>query len=169
MDIFDLLKQLKNEIKPDKDFVLYSRRKLMVDLSNQSFFLQKRTRSIFWQMIYSISFTAAIFVFIVGIFSMFKFITPKLGVLNPETIKAEADAIDFQIKISKLIYNTPEKSNVVLKILNNNEKLNTTSSNNNDIENISDLISENKNNLNNLGEASQTQTNINDILDYLSK
>lgn len=167
MDILNLLKQLKNEIKPDKDFMLFSKQKLMAEF-NQEFFVinnNQRIKNVIWQSIYSFAFTAFVLVIIFGAFSLFKNTIFKLNVLDPTAIKAEADAIDFQIQISKLIYNTPQKSNTILNSLLNktNNDLSVQSSTN-------DLNLEAENILKDSEISTGTSViSIDEALDYLSE
>ncbi|MCS6789289.1 MAG: hypothetical protein NZ484_01880 [Patescibacteria group bacterium] len=165
MEIFNLLKQLKNEIKPDKDYMLFSRQRIISEFNQEFFDVSKKIKITIKEIIYSISFTFAMIFIIFGFFVVFKNLTPKLGVLNPEAIKAEADAIDFQIKISKLIYNMPEKSNIILNsVAKNNIKQERDNS-------IINSVLENKDEKQNeLSNSTNTQNiELDQILDYLSQ
>lgn len=117
-DIFKLLKKLKG-IEPDKNYTAISRQKILDEANKEKvlifeaknkFGLMKVFRS------FSLAFTTLII--ILGLFLVIQNITPKFGALNPSVIKAEADAIDFQIQLSRVIYNTPNSSKILNSILN---------------------------------------------------
>jgi hypothetical protein len=112
MDIFELLKQL-NKIEPDKNYTLLSKEKILnIDKKNvEIFYTQPKPKpSVLLRIVYSLSFVFSVFIIIFGAILFFKSFTPNLEALNPQAIKAEADAIDFQIQLSKIIYNTPENN-----------------------------------------------------------
>lgn len=168
MDILNLLKQLKNEIKPDKNFMLFSKQKLMAELNNQEFFVinnNQRIKTAIWQSIYSFVFTAFVLVIIFGAFSLFKNTIFKLNVLDPTAIKAEADAIDFQIQMSKLIYNTPQKSNKILNSLLNKVNNNSNAQSSTDNLNLKteDILKDSE------ISTGTAAISIDEALDYLSE
>jgi hypothetical protein len=112
MDIFELLKQL-NKIEPDKNYTLLSKDKILnIGKKNvEIFYTQPKPKlPVLLRIVYSLSFVFSIFIIIFGAILFFKSFTPNLEALNPQAIKAEADAIDFQIQLSKIIYNTPENN-----------------------------------------------------------
>jgi hypothetical protein len=122
MNIFELLKQL-NRIKPDKNYVLMSKEKILKQVRQNEVFEIKTSlnpsRFIF-RLGYSLAVTFSAFIIIFGTIVLFKSFAPRLEALNPEAIKAEADAIDFQIQLSKIIYNAKENvsKNILLKKIN---------------------------------------------------
>jgi hypothetical protein len=122
MNIFELLKQL-NRIKPDKNYVLISKEKILKQVRQNEVFEIKTSlnpsRFIF-RLGYSLAVTFSAFIIIFGTIVLFKSFAPRLEALNPEAIKAEADAIDFQIQLSKIIYNAKENvsKNILLKKIN---------------------------------------------------
>ncbi|MGC8775713.1 MAG: hypothetical protein ACP5QN_00110 [Minisyncoccia bacterium] len=161
MNILELLKQLKKDIKPDKNFALSLRAKLLTELNQPVFVWQPKKIKIL-QTIYSFGLTFAVLVIILFAFSLFHFLTPKLGALNPEAIKAEADAIDFQIQLSNLIYKAPDQSNIILNpSLNKDIKKELSTSK---TQSSSSLSNENTS-----SSSSSTSLSVDEALDYLSK
>ena len=156
MNIFELLKQL-NKIKPDKNYVLMSKEKILKHQEQNEVFEIKASLNpsrLIFRLSYSLAITFSAFIIIFGAILFFKSFTPKLEALNPQAIKAEADAIDFQIQLSKIIYNAKENNskNTLLK------KISATNT-----EESKTII-----------EASSTETSTNpvsveDVLDILSK
>jgi len=156
MNIFELLKQL-NKIKPNKNYVLMSKEKILKHKEQNEAFEIKASLNpsrLILRLGYSFAITFSAFIIIFGVILFFKSFTPKLEALNPQTIKAEADAIDFQIQLSKIIYNAKENNskNTLLKKITatNTEKSKT-------------IIEAN---------STETPTNpvsIEDVLDILSK
>jgi hypothetical protein len=156
MNIFELLKQL-NKIKPDKNYVLMSKEKILKHQEQNEAFEIKASLNpsrLIFRLSYSLAITFSAFIIIFGAILFFKSFTPKLEALNPQAIKAEADAIDFQIQLSKIIYNAKENNskNILLK------KITATNT-----EESKTII-----------EASSTETSTNpvsveDVLDILSK
>jgi len=156
MNIFELLKQL-NKIKPDKNYVLMSKEKILKHQEQNEVFEIKASLNpsrLIFRLSYSLAITFSAFIIIFGAILFFKSFTPKLEALNPQAIKAEADAIDFQIQLSKIIYNAKENNskNTLLK------KITATNT-----EESKTII-----------EASSTETSTNpvsveDVLDILSK
>jgi hypothetical protein len=156
MNIFELLKQL-NKIKPDKNYVLMSKEKILKHQKQNEVFEIKASLNpprLIFRLGYSLAITFSAFIIIFGAILFFKSFTPKLEALNPQAIKAEADAIDFQIQLSKIIYNAKENNskNTLLK------KISATNT-----EESKTII-----------EASSTETSTNpvsveDVLDILSK
>jgi hypothetical protein len=167
MNILELLKQLKKEIKPDENYVLSSRKQLLDELNSPIFSFRPKIKIL--QTIYSLALTFGVLIIILSAFVLFKNITPKFSVLNPEAIKAEADAIDFQIQLSKIIYNAPEKSGL---ILNSALKQNLSVENKKEIISASSTTSSstlNSSSSESLNQNASSQASIDDILDYLSK
>ena len=156
MNIFELLKQL-NKIKPDKNYVLMSKEKILKHQEQNEAFEIKTSLNpsrLIFRLGYSLAITFSAFIIIFGAILFFKSFTPKLEALNPQAIKAEADAIDFQIQLSKIIYNAKENNskNILLR------KISATNT-----EESKTII-----------EASSTETSTNpvsieDVLDILSK
>lgn len=175
MKILELLKQLKKEIKPDPNYVLNSRNQLLNELNSPIFGFKTKIKILqtIYSFVYSFVLTFGVLVFIISGFVLFKNIIPKFSVLNPEAIKAEADAIDFQIQLSKIIYNTPEKSSLILNsALNKNLNQNLiVSKNQKEIIFNSSTISSSTSSSSpeSLNQNSSTAISIDEVLDYLSK
>jgi hypothetical protein len=157
MNIFELLKQL-NRIKPDKNYVLMSKEKILKQVRQNEVFEIKTSlnpsRFIF-RLGYSLAVTFSAFIIIFGTIVLFKSFAPRLEALNPQAIKAEADAIDFQIQLSKIIYNAKENvsKNILLKKINSKN-----------IEASNTIIE------NNYPQTStENQVSIEEVLDILSK
>jgi len=161
MDIFELLKQL-NKIEPDKNYTLLSKEKILnIDKKNvEIFYVQLKPKpSVLLRIVYSLSFVFSVFIIIFGAILFFKSFTPNLEALNPQAIKAEADAIDFQIQLSKIIYNTPEnnlsKTVLLQKIIKNESSTPKTE--------VTEVIEANTT------TPTSTPITIEEVLDILSK
>lgn len=119
-DIFKLLKTLKG-IEPNKNYTAISRQKILDEANKEKILVSEDKNKFSLIGIFrSFSLAFAVFIIMFGLFLIIQNITPKFGALNPSVIKAEADAIDFQIQLSKVIYNTPtpNSSKILNSILN---------------------------------------------------
>ncbi|MEK7180807.1 MAG: hypothetical protein AAB738_00535 [Patescibacteria group bacterium] len=107
MDLIKLLKQL-NKMEPDLEYTRRSKLAILGLLENNP----KRTA---WGLMWSgIKFstgsmvTGLVIVLIFVAFSAIKFSSPTpLAALDPITLRAEAEAIDIQIKLATLGYENP--------------------------------------------------------------
>ncbi len=116
MNIYELLKQL-NKIEPNKNYSLVSKNKILEGekVAIRPFFKFSIAR----QFVFSAVFSLALLFIILGLSSLFKNFYPNFSALNLRAIRAEADAIDFQIQLSKIIYNTTQNESSLDKLINN--------------------------------------------------
>lgn len=113
MNIYELLKQL-NKIEPDKNYSLISKNKILGEsLEQKNVFIKPVFKFGFLrQLTFSAVFGLALLFIILAMSSLFKNFYPNFSALNAGAIKAEADAIDFQIQLSKVVYNMPPKESL---------------------------------------------------------
>lgn len=121
-DLLKLLKKLKM-IEPDKNYTVISRQKILDEANKEKVLVfEAKNKFSLMKVFRSFSLVFATFIIVLGLFLIIRDITPKFEVLNPSVIKAEADAIDFQIQLSKLIYSTPNSPKILNSILNKKSK-----------------------------------------------
>lgn len=106
MDILEILKMLR-AIEPDHEYLKNSRRFIVGTPK------QRMSPSLtLWQILAqsfqvggTIVLAGLLLIMMFGGFSMGKFLTPfRISSLNPEGLRAEADAIDIQIQLTDLDY-----------------------------------------------------------------
>lgn len=106
MNILTILKQLKN-IEPDREF---SRKSRSLVLGRES---EKRLTLGEWILnnlgaAAALALASVLIFVIIGGFSNWKIFSPlKLSSLDPASLRAEAEAIDIQIKLSNVGYSAP--------------------------------------------------------------
>ena len=110
MNLFEILKQLKN-IQPDNAFTQKSKRAILAQTPKEPITAR---RFIFGLLETSIAVALAGFFILIltGQFSNNTYIAPvQLSVINPETLKAEAQAVDIQIQLANLTYQESSSTN----------------------------------------------------------
>lgn len=149
MNIYDFLKQL-NKIEPDKNYSLISKSKILNEDKAPIFGF-----NVLKQITFSVAFSFVFIFIIFGISFLFGKLYPNFSALNPGSIKAEAEAIDFQIKLSKVIYETPQSSKN--EVINNLLKKSLQKENNNTISNSTTSLD------------TATSVQVDEVLEYLAK
>jgi len=149
MNIYDFLKQL-NKIEPDKNYSLISKSKILNEDKAPIFGF-----NVLKQITFSVAFSFVFIFIIFGISFLFGKLYPNFSALNPGSIKAEAEAIDFQIKLSKVIYETPQSSKN--EVMNNLLKKSLQKENNNIISNSTTSLD------------ATTLVQVDEVLEYLAK
>jgi hypothetical protein len=149
MNIYDFLKQL-NKIEPDKNYSLISKSKILNEDKAPIFGF-----NVLKQITFSVAFSFVFIFIIFGISFLFGKLYPNFSALNPGSIKAEAEAIDFQIKLSKVIYETRQSSKN--EVINNLLKKSLQKENNNTISNSTTSLD------------TATSVQVDEVLEYLAK
>jgi hypothetical protein len=149
MNIYDFLKQL-NKIEPDKNYSLISKSRILNEDKAPIFGF-----NVLKQITFSVAFSFVFIFIIFGISFLFGKLYPNFSALNPGSIKAEAEAIDFQIKLSKVIYETPQSSKN--EVMNNLLKKSLQKENNNTISNSTTSLD------------TTTSVQVDEVLEYLAK
>lgn len=149
MNIYDFLKQL-NKIEPDKNYSLISKSRILNEDKAPIFGF-----NVLKQITFSVAFSFVFIFIIFGISFLFGKLYPNFSALNPGSIKAEAEAIDFQIKLSKVIYETPQSSKN--EVMNNLLKKSLQKENNNTISNSTTSLD------------TATSVQVDEVLEYLAK
>jgi hypothetical protein len=150
MNIYDFLKQL-NKIEPDKNYSLISKSKILNEDKAPIFGF-----NVLKQITFSVAFSFVFIFIIFGISFLFGKLYPNFSALNPGSIKAEAEAIDFQIKLSKVIYETRQSSKN--EVINNLLKKSLQKENNNTISNSTTSL-----------DATTSSVQVDEVLEYLAK
>ena len=103
MNLFEILKQFKT-IQPNADFTEKSKRGILAQMPKEPV---SARRFIFGILETGIAVALAGFFILIltGQFSNNAYIAPvQLSVVNPETLRAEAQAVDIQIQLANLTY-----------------------------------------------------------------
>ena len=104
MDLFELLKQFKN-IQPDPAFKETSKRAILAFEPREGF-TGSRVRHTFFRIIetgVAVALTGFFVLLITGAFSGTG-LAPRYSAINPQSLRAEAQAIDIQIQLANLSY-----------------------------------------------------------------
>lgn len=107
MDILNILKQLK-KLEPDPEYTRASRRTILSHTETREAYAPLSIGRILigaFQTGSTIVLTGILLMLILGGFSAGRLLTPfKFSGLSPDSLRAEADAIDIQIKLTDLSY-----------------------------------------------------------------
>lgn len=109
MNLFDILKQFKN-IEPDPVFKENSKRAILASESMASATHRSRAQRTIWKVIEIGAAVALIGFFVLlitGTFSTSKFAPVQYSAIDPQSLRAEAQAIDIQIQLANLNYSEP--------------------------------------------------------------
>jgi hypothetical protein len=107
----NIIRQLKRlqSIAPDPDYTRRSRSLLVAAPVTQKPLSPWRVLVTSFQFGSAVALTAALLVIVLAGFSAWKILPPfRLGSLDPASLRAEAEAVDIQIKLTNLAY--PEEN-----------------------------------------------------------
>lgn len=109
MDLFETLKQFKN-INPNAAYQEKSKRAVLAHTPKESWSAKKMFITIFETGV-GVALTVFFILIIIGQFPGQSSVTPvHLSVINPATLRAEAQAVDMQIQLAQIDYNISTSS-----------------------------------------------------------
>ncbi len=106
MNLFEILKQFKN-IEPDAAFKETSKRAILALEPKAAGWSAQRT---FWKIIetgVAVALTGFFILLITGAFPGSEFSPARYSAIDPQGLRAEAQAIDIQIQLANLSYSEP--------------------------------------------------------------
>lgn len=106
MNLFEILKQFKN-IQPDSGFSATSKRALLARAEAASSWSAKRTLFRILETGAAVTLTGFFVLLITGAFSGSRFAPIQYSAIDPQGLRAEAEAIDIQIQLANLNYVGP--------------------------------------------------------------
>jgi hypothetical protein len=106
MNLFETLKEFKN-ISPDPAYTEKSKRAILAVTPKESLSFRRVFAHIFETGV-AVALTVFFILIIVGQFSNTPYVSPaQFSVINPATLRAEAQAVDIQIQLAKVAYQEP--------------------------------------------------------------